>query len=204
MKRELNEMGKACPIPVIETKNMLASMHDGDILTVLVDNYIAVQNITKMAAQLKLDIESRKINDKEYSVDITVKKNAVATDDIEDVLCLPDSIRKNTVIMLGSDKFGEGDDDLGRILMKGYIYALTELEKLPQTVIMYNSGARLSSKASESVGDLKILESQGVEILTCGTCIDYLGLDKDPEVGTVTNMYVIAEKISEATKLIRP
>ena len=88
--------------------------------------------------------------------------------------------------------------------MKGFIYALTSQEELPDTVIMYNRGARLPVEGSESLEDLKLLESQGVEILTCGTCLDYYGLKEKLQVGSVTNMYAIVEAMNRADKIIRP
>ena len=110
----------------------------------------------------------------------------------------------NTIVVLSSDCMGEGDEVLGRALMKGFIYALTSQEGLPDTVIMYNGGARLPVEGSESLEDLKLLESQGVEILTCGTCLNHYGLTEKLSVGSVTNMYVICEKMLQAEKVVKP
>ena len=110
----------------------------------------------------------------------------------------------NTIVVLSSDCMGEGDEVLGRALMKGFIYALTSQEELPDTVIMYNRGARLPVEGSESLEDLKLLESQGVEILTCGTCLNHYGLTEKLSVGSVTNMYVICEKMLQAEKVVKP
>lgn len=109
-----------------------------------------------------------------------------------------------TVVVLASDTMGEGDKKLGKILMKGFIYALTQLEKLPDTIIMYNSGAYLSIKDSESAEDFGLLEREGVEILTCGTCLNHYGLTEKLAVGSITDMYTITERLSEAGKIIRP
>ena len=99
---------------------------------------------------------------------------------------------------------GEGNDELGKVLMKGFIFAMTQLEELPKTMLFYNGGATLTTENSESLADLKLLEEQGVEILTCGTCLDYYGLKDKLCVGTVTNMYAIVETMNQADKLIRP
>ena len=99
---------------------------------------------------------------------------------------------------------GEGDEKLGHTLMKGFIYALTEQDMLPKTVLLYNSGAKLSVEGSDSLADLKLLESQGVEILTCGTCLNFYGISDKLSVGSVTNMYVIAEKQMMSEKIVRP
>lgn len=88
--------------------------------------------------------------------------------------------------------------------MKGFLYALSQLEELPKTVLFYNGGARLTVEGSVSVQDLKNMEAQGVEILTCGTCLNYYGLTEKLAVGSVTNMYTIVEKLSGAARLVRP
>lgn len=99
---------------------------------------------------------------------------------------------------------GEGKEDLGKVLIKGFIFALTQLEELPKTILFYNGGAKITAEGSESLEDLKTLEAQGVEIMTCGTCLDYYGLKEKLQVGTVTNMYSIVETMNNADKIIRP
>ncbi len=117
--------------------------------------------------------------------------------------CMPDA-RDNTVVVISSATMGEGDPELGRILMKGFLYALTQLDTLPKTLLFYNGGAFLTCEASASLEDLKSLEAQGVQILTCGTCLNHYGLTEKLKVGEVTNMYVIAETMAGASKLIKP
>jgi len=87
--------------------------------------------------------------------------------------------------------------------MKGFIYALSQLDELPQTILFYNGGATITTEESPSLEDLKSMEAQGVEILTCGTCLDYYGLKDKLAVGSVTNMYTIVEKLNQADKIIK-
>ena len=87
--------------------------------------------------------------------------------------------------------------------MKGFIYALSQLDELPQTILFYNGGATITTEGSPSIEDLKTMEAQGVEILTCGTCLDYYGLKDKLLVGSVTNMYTIVEKLNNADKIIK-
>jgi len=205
MKKELDARGKACPIPVVETKKMLVGMNAGDTIEVTVDNYVAVQNLSKMASQKNIPISSLKVDESEYIVTLTlIEAEQEASYMAEAVECIPDGIRGDTVVVLSSDKMGEGDEKLGRTLMKGFIYALTELDILPKTILLYNNGAKLSVHGSDSLPDLKLLESQGVEILTCGTCLNFYGITEKLGVGSVTNMYVIAEKQMKASKIVRP
>lgn len=108
------------------------------------------------------------------------------------------------VAVISSNLMGQGDETLGGILMKGFVYALTQQDNLPEAVLLYNSGAYLSCEGSDNLEDLKELEAQGVEILTCGTCLNHYGLGDKLKVGGVTNMYEIVERMTGARLLVRP
>lgn len=202
----VNAMGDACPIPVVKTKKAMQELKQPDIVEVLVDNEIAVQNVMKMASGSGGDVTSEKIGDKEFKVIIKVSQvmAELETQEKEEAMvCMPDK-RKNTIIVVSSDKMGNGNDELGKVLIKGFFFAVTQLEELPRSILFYNGGATLTSEGSDSLDDLKELEAQGVEIMTCGTCLDYYGLKDKLCVGTVTNMYSIVETMNHAEKIIRP
>jgi len=204
MKKQINAIGLTCPQPVILTKQMLETMDGDTTLEVLVDNEIAVKNVTKFAKSKGLKAVYIKKSDKEYVVKIGNSIGDVIemgnTEDFE----IQGGSERDIVVAISSNKMGEGDEVLGKILIKGFVYALTQLEKLPKTIIMYNSGAFLSIEGSESLEDLINLQQQGVEILTCGTCLNHYGLAEKLGVGEVTNMYTIAEKMTGATSVIKP
>ena len=199
----VNAMGDACPIPVIKTKKAMQEVMGAETIEVLVDNEIAVQNVTKMAQSSGGTATSEKLGEKEFKV--TIQLNGAVQEQTEDtqVNCVPDS-RRNTVVVISADHMGEGKEDLGKVLLKGFIYALTQLDELPKAILFYNGGAKITTEGSDSLEDLKSLESQGVEIMTCGTCLDYYGLKEKLQVGTVTNMYSIVETMNGADKVIRP
>ena len=198
----IDAKGKACPLPVVEAKQALSNAQEGDIIHVLVDNEIAVQNLTKMAQQKQCAVSNGKTDDGNHYVDII---KGAQTDQQADVpvSCVPMN-RGKTVVVLSSNCMGSGDDELGRALMKGFVFALTQLDTVPDIVLLYNGGARLSSEVPETIADLKKLEEAGAEILTCGTCLNFYGLTEKLAVGNVTNMYVICETMAQAGKIIRP
>ena len=213
MNIQINAKGKQCPLPVIEAKNAIQGMAEAGIVEVTVDNEIAVQNLTKMADHKGLKAKSEKKSDQEYTVwmDVTeefVKNNTkngnVSTTQSTEENCRPDIRKNKTVVVLGVDHMGEGDEKLGQMLMQGFVYALTQLEKLPQTFVLYNSGAHLNCEGSYAVEDLKSMEAQGVEVMTCGTCLNHYGLTEKLAVGSVTNMYVIAQTMMEADHIVKP
>jgi selenium metabolism protein YedF len=207
--KKIDARGLQCPMPVIETKKALEGMTKGSV-KVIVDNSIAVQNLVKMAKQKQLAFSSEMIKEDYFVVTMEVGDSSEKIDNLSDkeaereISCDLDNIMEKTVVVLSSDRMGTGDDKLGQVLMKGFIYALTELEQLPKQIVLYNGGAKLSAKGSDSLEDLKLLESQGVEILTCGTCLNYYNLTEKLGVGTVTNMYTITEILLSAGKVIKP
>lgn len=207
MKKYVDAMGDACPIPVVKTKNAIKELGvEGGSVETLVDNEIAVQNLTKMANQKGYGVASEKLEDNKYKVtmEIGVREASVEEAKEESIVCIPDARKKNTVVVISSDCMGKGDDQLGEALMKAFIYALTQQDELPSTMLFYNGGAKVSCKEGPIFEDLQSLEAQGVEILTCGTCLNHYGLTEQLKVGSVTNMYVIVEKMMQADLIIQP
>lgn len=204
MQHHVDARGKQCPIPVVETKKVLATMNTGDSVVVSVDNPIAVQNLLKMASQKHLAAQTETLAPDHYHVILALTEDSLsATQAQSETLCIPDA-RQNTVVVLSSDEMGSGDSVLGKALMKAFVYALTEQDQLPSTILLYNGGAKLSIEGAATLADLQLLESQGVEVLTCGTCLNHYGIADQLAVGSVTNMYAIAEKLMQAGKVVRP
>lgn len=235
---QVNAMGDACPIPVVKTKNAIKELNGAGVVETLVDNEIAVQNLTKMANQKGYGVKSEKLGENEFKVTMTISENAssesasvgaegsaaegaagstaegaagstaAGTDQTENqeeqVTCAAPAKGKNVVVVISSAQMGSGNDELGTALMKGFIYALGQQEILPKTIIFYNGGASIPCEDSVSLEDLKSMEAQGVEILTCGTCLNFYGLSEKLAVGSVTNMYVIAEKMTQADLIVKP
>ncbi len=206
MNRIVNAMGDACPIPVVKTKNAIKELgEEGGSVETLVDNEIAVQNLTKMANQKGYPVQSEKLEQNKYRVVMTIgTETTVEKEEENKVACVPDRRTGNTVVVISSSCMGEGDDALGTVLMKGFIYAISQQDELPATILFYNGGAKLTCEDAPTLENLKSLEAQGVEILTCGTCLNHYGLTDKLKVGTVTNMYVIAEKMTQASLIVKP
>lgn len=204
----IDAKGDQCPIPVVKAKKALSSLNGAGTVTVLVDNEIAVQNLTKLGKHEQKKVSSRKISEKEFEVVIAsedgkLQGTAEEPEALAEEACIPDQ-RGNTVIAIDADVMGRGSEELGRVLMKGFLYAVTQLDELPKTMLFYNGGAVLTTEGSDSLEDLRSLEAQGVVIKTCGTCLNYYGLTDKLKVGEVTNMYDIVETLQKASKVIRP
>ncbi len=123
------------------TKEMEQSQPQ-DVILVDVDNEMAVENLRKLANSQEAEYASVKLGDKHYQVRITVTKEGGKEAE------MPQNLQncsiagsKKTVVVISSDKMGDGEEKLGEILMKGFVYALTQLDTLPSTVLLYNKGS---------------------------------------------------------------
>jgi selenium metabolism protein YedF len=202
---KVNALGDACPIPVVKTKKAIGELKGPGVVVTLVDNEIAVQNLCKMADQKGYAVTHQQLGPQEYEVTMTIGEAPAEaqSEAVEEAECLP-CRKKNTVVVISSDQMGEGSPELGKTLLKGFVYALSQQDTLPATMLFYNGGAHLTCTGSPALEDLKQMEAQGVEIMTCGTCLNHYGLAEQLQVGSVTNMYVIAEKLTGADLVIKP
>lgn len=198
--KNLDCIGKVCPIPVIETKKMMAENPDEKDFEILVDNEVATQNISKMAKELKIESSVEKVSDGFYKVSLHKTKES-----LEQVSLENQSIETNSsyVVAISDDKMGNGDEEFSKSLLEGFIYALTEQDQLPSKVIFYNKGVYLTTLNEKTVEDLKTLKERGVEILSCGLCLGNYEVKEKLQVGQITNMYKIVE-IMRSNQLVNP
>ncbi len=204
---EIDMLGKQCPMPVVETKKKIEQINESTRIITHVDNEIAVENLKRLADSMKLTPHVETVGDKHFTVSINVTgTNSETNTEIETVQAdeIIADLPKNTVCVFDSDVMGHGDDALGKVLIKGFIYALSQMETLPDVCLFYNGGAKLTAEGSESLTDLKALEEAGVTILTCGTCADFYGIKDKISVGSITNMYDIVDRMTKATKIMKP
>lgn len=197
--------GLVCPMPLIETKKAIKESKSLDILCIEVDNETAFKNVHRFLCDNGVTVEdSRDANI--YKLKFTVPEKFNPNSKAEDYCetTVQSSKKGNTIVVLSCSTMGIGNDDLGKLLMKGFINTLPELEELPQEIICYNSGVTLAVKGSDTGISLKKLESLGVKINLCGTCIDFYGLRENLEVGSITNMLYIAGKLSSESKIVKP
>ncbi|HOM42796.1 MAG TPA: sulfurtransferase-like selenium metabolism protein YedF [Bacillota bacterium] len=188
--KEIDARGLVCPQPVILTKKALEGMTEGEVVTI-VDNITAKENVSRLAENLSCKYE---ISDENGCYYIKIKKAAGAQS--------METKEDSTVIVITTDKLGQGAEDLGKVLIKSYTYALAETTPLPKAVMFLNSGVKLTAEGSEVLENIKKLENSGVEIISCGTCLDFYQLKDKLQVGIVGNMYSIIEKMNSAGKVI--
>ncbi|NLK64240.1 MAG: sulfurtransferase-like selenium metabolism protein YedF [Tissierellia bacterium] len=185
---------KACPQPVIMTKK--EADEGAEEITVIVDNENAKLNITKFGNQSKYTVTSEEKDDGIYILLKKVTENRNMSQTAAEI--------QNEALgyLITTDKLGKGSDELGRILMKSFLYTLSEKKPYPDFMVFLNSGVKLTTEGSESIDDLMNLKEGGVEIVSCGTCLDFFEIKSKLKVGSVSNMYDIVDKISSSTNTI--
>lgn len=198
MKIEVDARGQACPKPVIMTKKELDKMDKGLVVTI-VDNEVAVGNVSKLASSLGYEYKVDRKKEDEYYITIAKGEGETQSEEIKET---KKADSHNLVIAFSSYTMGKGSEELGKILIKSFMYTLTESKPYPKTMLFFNSGVYLTCEGSEVLEDLKKLESEGVEIFSCGTCLDYYKLKEKLQVGQITNMYTIYERIKNASNTV--
>lgn len=207
-KRTLDARGLACPGPVIMLKKALEE-GGHDILEIVVDNAAARENVSRYATRSGCGILSVREEGGVFTISLqpgagdAVSAHSVAGDapakETEPAMDRLDDAAgaAGATVLIASDYLGRGADELGALLLKGFIYALAEADVAPKRLIFMNAGVRVSTEGSVSLPDLERLAGRGVEILSCGTCLDYFGLKEKLSVGRISNMYEIAAFLLE-------
>jgi tRNA 2-thiouridine synthesizing protein A len=189
--------GLACPEPVITTQKALDHLQ-GEEIVVIVDHVFSCNNVERFARSRGYSVEVKQ-EDETFYLHIRKEK----AEDKRESVREEGKVRK-IVVYLNSHLLGRGDEALGSFLMKAFLKTLVELERRPERLILINSGVQLASEDSKVLEILKALSERRVEIVCCGTCIDFYGLKDRIGVGVISNMHDILQSLLEADHVIRP
>jgi selenium metabolism protein YedF len=186
-------------------KKALKEVGEGEKIQVISDNETSYENLMRFLT----DLGARPVSEQKEGVFyIEAIRPSSAQDENEPVAenycVLPghSSGKTSYAVIVRSNKMGEGDDELGSLLIRGYFNALKEMENLPAHIVLFNSGVWLTMKDTDTSDALGELEDKGVSIIVCGTCVDYYQIKEKIGVGRISNMYQIAEIFSEAHRLV--
>ena len=196
----VDNRGLACPEPVIRTKKALDNMTTGTLVAI-VDNEIAKENVLRLANGMGL-AATVNATDGLFHVAITKNAGAEVTAVPEELLSCSLPTDKHTTLLIKSDLFGQGERALGEVLMKSFFHALNESTVLPREIFLVNAAVRLTCRGSAVLGKLQELAEKGVQIFSCGTCLDYYHLQDELAIGEVTNMFSIVECLTQADSAI--
>jgi len=199
--RRIDARGLACPGPVVETKKALEA-GGFEILEIEVDGPTARENVSRFATHAGHEVLG--IVDVNGASTIRIKPRSGAAPDgaasaaapVAEKACgdagpeAPDGAPET--LFISSDAIGSGSEELGQLLMKGFIKTLLDASARPRRIIFMNGGVRLAVEGSSSLESLRKLADLGVEVLACGTCLDYYQVKDKLAVGRVSNMFEIS------------
>lgn len=192
--------GQLCPVPLIMTKKAIQESIPGSVLKVITDNETAFRNLKNYLKELKIgfkEIYSGPHLLLEFEVPVIKQSNVSAEE-----YCT--TSRPHYTVVVKSDTMGQGDDELGRLLLRGFINSLSESERLPTTVILYNSGVKIAIEGTDTSVSLQKLEERGVTVMACGTCVDFFHIKEKLAVGVIGNMFQITQLVAEAGHVVYP
>jgi len=206
MNKIINAKGKNCPMPVIMAKKEIDEGNNN--FTVEVDNNIAVQNLQKLAnsqgfiTELEEDNKIFKVCFSNTSDVVNREEVCEECNEILDKLVEKKATLGSWSVFIGKDIIGAGNEELGKSLMKMYFYTISEGEDFPKSVLFMNDGVKVPTLNEQAIEHLRDLENKGVEILVCGACLNFYGLEEKLKVGKISNMYDITNQMKEASKVI--
>ena len=196
MKKFIDAKGKNCPMPVIMAKKEIDT--GVKFFEIEVDNKIAVENLKKLANSQGFTTTIEESNGN-FRVNFSN-----GCEECEEVLAKVQGKKPlgNWSIFVNKEIIGAGNDELGQSLMKMFLYTISEGEDLPKSILFMNGGVKVPSLNEQGIEHLKVLQDKGVELLVCGACLNFYGLEDKLEVGKISNMYEITNAMKEASKVI--
>jgi selenium metabolism protein YedF len=199
VRQTVDARGLACPQPVVLTAKAVVGAEQ---LTVIVDNAVAVENVTRFAHSKGFTVD---VSEKPDGIYLALHRVGAAVESAEEpvISCAPSQPAAGaTVVFAPSDSLGRGSAELGERLMGAFFHTLLEIAPKPDMIIFMNSGVKLTAEGSRALDDLRALAEQGVDILACGACLNYFELTEKLAVGRVSNMYEIATALLEAGRIV--
>jgi selenium metabolism protein YedF len=193
--KQLDCRNLQCPQPVIEVRKALLAEPQQSLEVLLADE-VAYRNVCRLAQSSGFDIEE-KSGDGFTSLTLSPGKPSEQTAE-------KTQISGSTVLFCASEKMGDGDEELGRLLLKNFLITLLDTSEIPDVIYLVNSGVKLACGAAETVEVLEKLACRGIDIASCGLCLEYYNLKDNLQVGRTTNMLEIAEAQLNAGRIIRP
>ena len=199
--KTLDTKGLTCPQPLIMTKEALLELDAGEKIRVEIDNDTSLKNLVTYLKDQGVEPEVTTEGAVHTLIAIKPEKDLTGTNPA--TYCTTELPTVYEVCIKG-ELMGEGDPDLGKVLMETFVDNLKLQEQLPTHVVLYNGGVKLAMKQSPVCSSLTELEEMGTRVMLCGACIDHYGLQFDIAVGMISNMVVITETLAAAGHVVNP
>jgi selenium metabolism protein YedF len=189
--------GLACPSPVLKTKE-LVDKGDVDRLTVVVDNQAARENVSRFLTRSGYRAH---VEEQEGAFAVTGSRAQEAACEVF-VPEGPAAKEEKVLVLMANSRIGQGDDELGRKLMVNFLATLKEMGPSLWRLVLLNGGVKLAVEGSEVLPTLQALETGGIQVLVCSTCLNHFRLLEKKQVGETTNMLDIVTSLQLADRVV--
>jgi len=193
--------GLKCPMPLIETKRALKELDDDETLKIIIDNDVSKKNVLRFLKDNNISADVKKDNNV-FELIINQKGQCIEDAPTEGYCHSEIKGDSDFIVVFAKNRIGEGSEDLGKMLVNGFLNTFKEMEKLPGKIIFLNSGIDLVLKGSPTIPVLEDFEKNGVELLACGTCLEFYDKVDEVAVGRVSNAYDILNATINASKIV--
>lgn len=204
----IDTSGKSCPLPLIEAKKQLVKLAQDEIFQLISDSKTTLHNLERFIPDNGGEIVELVTKENSFVLTIQLKNsNKAASAKVEDYCEIPvpeANLDHDMIIAIDSDTMGKGNDELGRMLLAGFLSSLENQDKIPSKILLYNTGVLLTKQDSPNLPTLLNLEKKGVEIVLCGNCTNFFGMTEKPLVGAIGNMYNLVGTLQKAKKIFKP
>jgi selenium metabolism protein YedF len=200
--KTIDTKGLLCPRPLIMLREALLETRTGEKVTVITDNDTSLKNMLNYLKDHGAEPQVR-TEGKVHTIVTERPAGPLGSTDAA-AYCETTPVQRDYVVCVKSNLMGEGDPQLGKLLMEIFLDNLKLQDQLPTHVVLYNSGVKLAMKESPVCSSLSELEELGCRIMLCGTCIDHFGLQYEIGVGMISNMVTITETLASAGHVIYP
>jgi selenium metabolism protein YedF len=204
--KEIDVRSLACPGPVLRLRDLLAAGERE--IALHVSDELSRTNVMRFASSRGAEVEVTDPGDGSFVVRIKAGDTAATARPGKEELpeCeLPEAAATGPrVLQISAGTMGSGDDELGALLLRSFLKTQAEIDRKPDAIIFYNDGVKLCCEGSLLLDDLRSLEAAGIEIIACGTCLNFFEIADRLQVGRVTDMLEIATRFAEAGTIIQP
>lgn len=204
--KEYDVRDLACPGPVLKLRELLEN-GERQVRFHVADE-LCRSNVTRFATSRKAGVEVEPMEDGTFFVTINagVESERMLPEEGETLSSehTPAVARGPLVVQITGSTMGTGDDELGALLLRSFLKTQAQLEGMADAIIFYNNGVKLCCEGSLLLEDLRTLEGRGIEIIVCGTCLNFFDLADRLSVGRVTDMLEIASRLAHAGTTVRP
>ena len=197
--RKIDCRNLACPTPVLETKKALESLKIGEKLSILLNSQASKENVLRFLSSQGLKPEFSELEG-EFEIVVLKENNEISSE--KDFACSSDkNATCKKILFLKADSVGNGE--LGKKLIVGFLDTLKSADNAPSAIICVNEAVLINTNSEHTAHKaMKELENKGIEVISCGSCLEFYGKTKDLKLGRIGNALEILNLLFDKDKVV--